>query len=63
VRFLGIHDGFDACFVLRDWWADENGLHHHMFIATADDRGALGECTGAAFIACVWDLVVICREP
>lgn len=62
VGFLGVRDRRDACFVYLDWWADENELHHHTFLAPSDEPGALAPCTGTGFTACVWDLALICHE-
>lgn len=31
--FLGIHEGRTANFVFPDFWADENELHHHVFVS------------------------------
>lgn len=62
VGFLGIHDGRGACFVFVDWWADENELHHRVFIAPGDRPTALVEHTGTGPAACVWDLAVLAHE-
>lgn len=34
VGFLGVHDGRGADFVFIDWWAEENELHHHLYMAS-----------------------------
>lgn len=65
VGYLGVHDGRGEAFVFADWWADENELHHHVFIApTADanDVAAYRDATSTGLVACVWDLRVICHE-
>ena len=33
VGFLGVHDGRTSNFVFLDFWADENELHHHVFVS------------------------------
>ncbi|MBX3747035.1 MAG: isochorismatase [Verrucomicrobiae bacterium] len=59
VGFLGIHDGRTANFVFVDWWADENELHHHVYISPTNDPEALDYRTPTGLAACVWDLRVI----
>jgi hypothetical protein len=60
--FVGVHDGRGSCFVFVDWWADENELHHHVFVSPADAPAALEERTATGLSACVWDLAVIAFE-
>lgn len=36
VGFIGIHDGRGANFVFVDRWADENELHHYVYISPAE---------------------------
>ena len=62
VGFLGIHDGETANFVFIDWWADENELHHHVYVSPTDDPSRLTYATPTGVIACVWDLRVIAFE-
>ena len=56
VGFLGIHDGRTSNFVFVDWWADENELHHHVFISPPDKPAELLDMTATGPTACVWDL-------
>ncbi len=60
--FLGVHQGRGANFVFIDWWADENELHHHVYVSSpsAPERLEYGMPTGP--IACVWDMVVMSFE-
>jgi prepilin-type processing-associated H-X9-DG protein len=62
VGFLGIHGGRGANFVFLDWWADENELHHLVFVSPPESPQFLEERTGSGLLACVWDLKVICFE-
>ena len=62
VGFLGIHDGRTANFVFVDWWADENELHHHVYISPTDEPTQLSDGKGAGPAACVWDLRVMAFE-
>ncbi|MGH7599764.1 MAG: isochorismatase [bacterium] len=59
VGFLGIHDGRGANFVFVDWWADENELHHHVYLSPASQPAQLHYATEADSKACVWDLHVM----
>lgn len=34
VGFLGVHDGRGADVVFIDWWAEENELHHHVYMSS-----------------------------
>jgi prepilin-type processing-associated H-X9-DG protein len=62
VGFLGVHDGRTANFVFVDWWADENELHHHVYLSPSDDPTRLVENRATGPIACVWDLRVVSFE-
>jgi hypothetical protein len=59
VGFVGVHEGRGANFVFVDWWADENELHHHVYISRSGDAEGLEHATHSGLIACVWDLRVI----
>jgi len=60
--FVGIHDGRGANFVFIDFWADENELHHHVYISPAAAPAALAYVTPTGLIACVWDLSLMSFE-
>lgn len=62
VGFMGIHDGRGANFVFLDWWADENELHHHLYISPVNKPEQLEYVTPKGLASCVWDLRVICFE-
>lgn len=62
VGYLGVHDGRGADFVFADWWAEENELHHRVFVSSSREPLRLGEVTASGLSACVWDLRVICHE-
>ncbi len=59
VGFVGVNDGRGAIFVFVDFWADENELHHHVYVAPKDQPDALVYQTPSGLAACVWDLRVI----
>lgn len=59
VGFLGVHDGRGANLVFVDWWADENELHHQLFLSPSDEPGLLRPAKPTELVACVWDLAVI----
>ena len=62
VGFFGVHDGRGSNFVFLDWWAEENELHHRVFVSPSASPENLEERTGSGLLACVWDLRVICFE-
>ncbi len=62
VGFLGVHDGRTANFVFVDWWAEENELHHHVYISPTDRPDMLEYVTPTGLTACVWDLQVLSFE-
>jgi hypothetical protein len=62
VGFVGINDGRGAIFSFVDFWADENELHHHVFVAPKDRVEELAYTTPTGLIACVWDLALIAFE-
>lgn len=43
VGFLGVHDGRGANVVFVDWWADENELHHQLFLSPSDEQDCCGQ--------------------
>lgn len=62
VGFIGIHQGKNANFVFVDWWADENELHHRLFLSDAERPDELRPQTPGGAVACVWDLYLINHE-
>ena len=62
VGFIGINDGRGAIFSFVDFWADENELHHHVFISPKDRVDLLQYTTPTGLIACVWDMALMAFE-
>lgn len=62
VGFIGVHDGIDASFVFIDWWANENELNHHVFVASHCNDDKFEYFTPRGLIACCWDLKVLSFE-
>lgn len=63
IGFLGVHEGRDRSVAFIDWWADENELHHHLYIAHGEESAVLLRPRREdEFVACVWDLEVIAFE-
>lgn len=60
--FVGIHAGKTGNFVFVDWWADENELHHHVYISPSSQPAKLQYVTPTGLAACVWDLYLIGHE-
>ncbi len=60
--FLGVHDGRGATLVFLDWWADENELHHRVYVGPPDEPDQLADATGTDLLGCCWDLAVIGHE-
>lgn len=56
VGFLGVHDGRTSNFVFLDFWADENELHHHVFVSPTAHPDEFTYVTPTGLSACVWDL-------
>ena len=54
--FLGVHDGRTSNFVFLDFWADENELHHHVFVSPTAQPDQFTYVTPTGLSACVWDL-------
>lgn len=42
-----------------DWWADENELHHHVYVSPSADPSNLEYKTPTGLTACAWDLFLI----
>jgi hypothetical protein len=62
VGFLGVHDGRGANFVYLDYWADENELHHHLYVSSSEAPASLEYITPTGVIACAWDVRVLSFE-
>ncbi|WP_241546867.1 isochorismatase [Thiohalobacter thiocyanaticus] len=62
VGFVGIHQGKTGNFVFVDWWADENELHHHVYVSPSEDPSMLEYMTPSGLTACAWDLFLIGHE-
>jgi len=62
VGFVGIHQGETGDFVFVDWWADENELHHHVYVSPSGKPDDLEYKTPTGLSACVWDLYLIGHE-
>ncbi len=62
VGFVGIHQGKTGNFVFVDWWADENELHHHVYVSPSDKPSELAYMTPTGLTACAWDLYLVCHE-
>lgn len=58
IGVLGVHDAAAGCYTFVDWWADDNELHHHAFVAPASKPDAFEAVFGGS-AACTWDLAVI----
>ena len=62
VGFVGIHEGKTGNFVFVDWWADENELHHHVYVSPSANPSKLEYKTPTGLAACAWDLFLISHE-
>ena len=62
IGFAGVHEGRGANFIFLDWWADENELHHHVYVSDPDEPERLEYVTPSGLAACAWDLRLICFE-
>lgn len=62
VGFVGIHQGKTGNFVFVDWWADENELHHHVYVSASANPAELEYKTPSGLAACAWDLFLIGHE-
>lgn len=60
--FVGIHQGKTGNFVFVDWWADENELHHHVYVSSCEHPLKLEYMTPTGLAACAWDLRLMCHE-
>ncbi|MGH9524812.1 MAG: hypothetical protein ACRD3E_19995 [Terriglobales bacterium] len=61
VGFVGIHCGRDSNFVFIDWWANQNELHHHVFVSSVEEPLRLARAP-EGLSSCVWDLQLMWFE-
>jgi hypothetical protein len=62
VGFIGVNDGRGAIFAFVDFWADENELHHHVFVSPKEEVEKLAYKTPTGLTACVWDAALLSFE-
>ena len=62
VGTLIIHEGNDANFVLLDYWAGENMLHHQVFASPLERPLELTDFSHTKLAMCVWELHVLAFE-
>ena len=62
VGFIGVHEGRTSNFVFIDFWANENELHHHVYVSPLDAPTEMTYVTPTGLTACVWDLRVMAFE-
>lgn len=62
VGFVGIHQGKTGDFIFVDWWAEENELHHHVYVSPCAQPEALEYKTPTGLAACTWDLALVGHE-
>lgn len=58
---LILHEGKEGCFVLINWWIDENMLQNHVYLIKDGDT-QLVDYSSKGIMACVWELEVIWFE-
>ena len=56
--FVIVHDGGDGCYVLVDWFANENEVHQRVLSAPLNTPDRLAPQAGHA-IGCVWELAIV----
>ena len=58
VGFIGVHAGRTGNFVYVDWWADENELHHRVFVSSHDRPMELQDGTTTGVTGSAWDIAL-----
>jgi prepilin-type processing-associated H-X9-DG protein len=62
VAFIGVHQGRTGNFLFVDWWADENELHHHVYVSPLERPADIEYATPTGLAACAWDLFLVGHE-
>ncbi len=58
IGFLIVHDGRDACWLLADWWLDEDTLYQQLYSAPLEPPIRFAPVEDGP-VACVWELEVL----
>lgn len=58
IGFIVVHDGRDACWLLADWWRDEDTLYQQLYTAPLDRPSQFAPVEDGP-VACVWELAVL----
>lgn len=62
VGVLIVHEGREGGFALVSWWAGENMLQHHVYLAPDGPPFAFEDLSPTGIVACVWELAVLAFE-
>ena len=60
--FACVHQGRGGNFAFIDWWADENELHHHLFVSNSTSPCEFEYKTPTGLVACTSDLALLAFE-
>ncbi len=60
--YIILHRGMDANFIAINWWAGENMLSSHPFLAPLERPYEYKQITETGLNACVWDALVHFHE-
>jgi hypothetical protein len=60
--YIILHRGMDANFIVINWWAGENMLSSHPFLAPLEKPYDYKEITATGLNVCVWDVLVHFHE-
>lgn len=55
-----VHKGIDACFVIINWWVNDNMLQHHVY--AIDENDQITEFANNEIITCIWEMAVLWHE-
>jgi hypothetical protein len=62
VATLILHECKEGCFVVINWWIDENMLQHYVYLAGKEDPENFKLFSDKGIVTCVWESAVIWFE-
>ena len=62
VATLILHEGKEGCFVIINWWIDENMLQQFVYLETYTAPGIYNLYSDNGIFTCVWEMAVLWFE-
>ena len=62
IATLILHECKEGCFVIINWWIDDNMLQHFVYLTSPGDQIDFKRYSDNGIVTCVWELAVLWHE-